>query len=205
MLDNLGLMNAGDVLQYWPVILIAIGLAKLGSAITPSGRLSAGIWIVAGALLLFDTFNLLRFDVWDLWPLALVVLGIHIMMRASRRHHPSMADRDPGDVLNAFAVMAGVERKYSTQAFGGGEATAVMGSCEIDLRNASIDGTEVVVDVFAFWGSVELRVPADWAIQNDAIAIMGAVEDSRKEISVDPNKRLVIKGFAVMAGIEIKN
>jgi predicted membrane protein len=205
MLDNLGLMDAGDVLQYWPVILIAIGLAKFGSALTAAGRLSAAIWMVAGGLLLFNTFHLLSFDPWDLWPLLIVFFGITMVMKATRGGRGSRGNLDPGDALNAFAVMAGVERKFTTQSFVGGDATAIMGGCEIDLRQASIGEHEAIIDVFTMWGGIEIRVPPDWTIKNEAFAFMGAVEDSRKEMSPDPGKQLVLKGFAIMGGIEVKN
>ena len=51
-----------------------------------------------------------------------------------------------------------------------------MGGCEIDLRHASIDG-EAVIDIFALWGGVELRVPPDWTVVSRVTPILGGVDD----------------------------
>lgn len=204
MLDNLGLMDAGDVLQYWPVILIAIGLAKFGSALTAAGRLSAAIWMVAGGLLLFNTFHLLSFDPWDLWPLLIVFFGITMVMKAMRGGRAARGNLDPGDALNAFAVMAGVERKFTTQSFVGGDATAIMGGCEIDLRRATIAQGEAVLDVFAFWGGIEVRVPEEWEVVNRVNAFLGG-SDNKTMVTPSARQRLVVTGTVIMGGVEVKN
>ena len=48
-------------------------------------------------------------------------------------------------------------------AFRGADLIAVMGGCEIDLRQAAING-EAVIDVFCMWGGIEIRVPEDWTV-----------------------------------------
>jgi predicted membrane protein len=81
-----------------------------------------------------------------------------------------------------------------------------MGGCEIDLRQAALpEGQPVVVDLFAMWGGIDLRIPGDWSVRNEAMAILGAVEDNRKEVSANPTRQIVIRGTAIMGGIEIKN
>ena len=56
--------------------------------------------------------------------------------------------------------MGGVIRRSNSQTFEGADLTAVMGGCEIDLRQASMaPGGEAVIDVFAFWGGIDVKVP----------------------------------------------
>ena len=41
-LDNLDYLEAGDILRYWPLLLVAFGLARMVSTNCTSGRLSGG-------------------------------------------------------------------------------------------------------------------------------------------------------------------
>jgi len=111
---------------------------------------------------------------------------------------------DPSPTTTAFAFMSGITRRLSSQAFQGGDATAVMGGCEIDLRQSNIAGA-AVFDAFAFMGGIELRVPADWTVRNEVFAILGGIDDSRAQTAGSPSKVLVLRGAAIMGGIEIKN
>ena len=82
-----------------------------------------------------------------------------------------------------------------------------MGGCEIDLRQASIaPGTEAVIDVFAFWGGIEIKVPEDWTVITRVVAVDGRRrgQDARAAAGA-PHKRLVVRGFVVMGGVAIKN
>jgi predicted membrane protein len=78
-----------------------------------------------------------------------------------------------------------------------------MGGLEIDLHNASIKG-EAVIDIFAMMGGVEMRVPEDWLVVIEGFPFMGGYEN-KTHAPKDTTKRLVIKGTAVMGGVEIKN
>jgi predicted membrane protein len=101
--------------------------------------------------------------------------------------------------------MGGVVRKSNAPAFRGADLTAVMGGCEIDLRQASIaPGTEAVIDVFAFWGGIDIKVPEDWTVVSRVVPIMGGIED-KTHAPQTPDKRLVIRGMLVMGGCSVKN
>ena len=83
-----------------------------------------------------------------------------------------------------------------------------MGGCDVDLRDASIaPNTEAVIDVFAFWGGIDLKVPEDWVVINRVIPLMGGVDDkTRTPIdSSAAQKRLVVRGIVIMGGISIRN
>ena len=62
-----------------------------------------------------------------------------------------------------------------------------------------------VVDVFAMWGGIEIRVPEDWAVSNQVVPLMGGVEDKTRPPRGGTAHRLTLRGVAFMGGIEIKN
>ena len=112
---------------------------------------------------------------------------------------------DANSTFSALAIMGGVARRSNAQAFRGADLTAVMGGCEIDLRQASMEpGTEAVIDVFALWGGIEIKVPPDWTVMTRAIPIMGGIED-KTHAPATADKRLVIRGLLLMGGAGVKN
>jgi hypothetical protein len=104
-----------------------------------------------------------------------------------------------------LALMSGVERRLRAQMFASAEMTAIMGACELDLRHAEMEGGEAHISAFALWGGIEIRVPDHWVVINRSMALMGGVEDTTRHVDTANRPRLFVHGFALMAGIEIKN
>ena len=110
------------------------------------------------------------------------------------------------DNVDVFAILGGFERRITTPAFRGGEVTAIMGGCSLDLRNSSIDPVtgEAVINVFAVWGGVTLKVPPDWTVVLHGTPIMGGFEEKTVP-PPDGSKRLIVRGYAIMGGVEVRN
>jgi predicted membrane protein len=205
LLDNLHLVEADRILPWWPALLIGLGFAKLLDPSLSGTRVGAIIWILVGSLLLASNLDLIPWSIGDLWPVLLILFGAWIAMRGFGLGRPRGDQPEPQAVMNDFAMMAGLTRKNSSKEFQGGEATAIMGGAEIDLSEAELAGGEAVLDLFAMWGGIDIIVPGDWMVENRVTPLLGGVEDSRKTVGKDPAKRLVLRGFAVMGGIEISN
>jgi predicted membrane protein len=203
-LDNLGIIVDDDHLKYWPILIIGVGLTKL----TQPGRRAAGLFFTGlGSLLLLANLSLLRVYVWDFWPVLLILVGASLIWRALFRQQSERADTQSVNTVTAIAFMAGITRNCNSQTFRGGEMIAVMGACELDLTQASIDSFDgdAVINTFAFWGGIEIKVPLDWSVVSNGFAVMGGFEDSTKPLEGGPQKRLVLNGFAMMGGVEVKN
>jgi predicted membrane protein len=202
LFDEFDVLDAEDYLIYWPVALIAIGLLALmqeGSRVGGLIATGAGTWI------LLYNLNYLDFEIWALWPLILVVIGGALLMQAfGIRSGGSGSPSEGADQVNAVAVMGGVQRANNSAGFMGGDLTAIMGGCELDLTRAKLKGGEAVVTVLAIWGGVEIRVPEDWSVIGKVVPIMGAFEDKTRPPR-ESTQRLVVKGMALMGGVEIKN
>ncbi len=115
------------------------------------------------------------------------------------------AGGDTSPTVSATAVLGGVTKKCVSRDFRGGDLTAIMGGCELDLRQASIASREAVLDTFALWGGVEIKVPEDWTVVSEGAAILGAFEDNTHHTIAPGTKVLLLRGAAIMGGVEVKN
>jgi hypothetical protein len=80
-----------------------------------------------------------------------------------------------------------------------------MGGVELDLRNAQIkEGEEAVLDTFALWGGVEITVPENWRVVGQVMPLMGGFENKTRASGAS-GPVLIVKGTAVMGGVEVKN
>jgi cell wall-active antibiotic response 4TMS protein YvqF len=108
-------------------------------------------------------------------------------------------------IVSAMAILGSVERRNNSQDFRGGSATAVMGRCEIDLRAADMTApNQPVLEVFAVWGGIEVRVPPDWSVVSQVDPILGGYDDSTQPPK-EESKRFIIRGSVIMGGIEVTN
>jgi len=204
-LGTMGIIEIHTVWRYWPAALIGVGLVKLFSPGGVEGRVFAGAVALFGTLLLLDKLEYITFNWSRMWPLAVVFVGSMIVWRAIAGDRTARGQTDTSGALNGFAVMGGVNRKNTSKAFRGGEITAIMGGAELDLTQATPVPEGAVMDLFAMWGGIEIHVPADWTVENRVAPLMGGAEDSRKAVGTDGKKRLILKGMAIMGGVEVKN
>ena len=201
LLDQIGLVRADNFLRLWPVILIGIGLAKLTQP--PGNRQGAVVWLVIGTGLLAASLDLIQSR--GLWAFVLMVIGGHMAWRAMSPHGRRAAGDDASGALDIFAFMAGVSRGSNSTDFRGGSITAIMGGCELDLTQAStLPGRRAVIDIFTIWGGIEIKVPTDWEVVNQGMALLGGIEDKTHH-PAEARGQLLITGIAIMGGVEIKH
>jgi predicted membrane protein len=204
LLDNLGWFEAGDLFSYWPLILVAVGLSRL----LGRDRFGGAVLVIVGVLLQLHWLDIisLRFEI--LWPLALVLIGAYVIWRAvfSRPGAPARAAVS-GAYLNEWTLLGGGDTVVNSKEFRGGDVSVMLGGYDIDLRNASIAGDAAVLEVFVLMGGIDMRVPDDWTVMVSGTPVLGAFSnDTRAPREGDrPGKRLIVKGLAIMGGVEIKN
>jgi hypothetical protein len=210
--ENLGVArNLTRIIHFWPLVFTAAGLAMVLDREATGGRkmwgsvlIIAGVWQTA-----VSAFGLnLYLDDW--WPLLLIGLGGLLIYRAIQRpgavedSRPAASAGGPEDSVNSFAFMSGVKRNIFSSSFRRAQLTAIMGGVEFDLRQCTATGGESVIDVFAIWGGIGIRVPADWQVVSEVTPLMGGVDD--RSGHVQPFRhRLVIKGAVLMGGVEVKS
>jgi len=188
-------------LRYWPLILVAFGLAKLYESPRAWRDIGGYLWIVVGTVLLLDQMRIIH-DVWRFfWPGVLLLVGGSLVRAGRRRDQPE----DGATGLHHVAFLGGGARHVVTDDFRGGECTAVLGGIELDLRRAQIrEGVVAEIEIMAFWGGMELKIPSNWQVDNRVTAFLGGNSD-RTQSNPDSSQRLVLRGLVMMGGIDIKN
>ena len=231
-LEQLGLLQAHHLLRFWPAALIILGLVMLQRTEKHSA-LRALLLIVIGGWLLLNTLGWVSLDLWEfIVPLLLVLVGARIMMRnpsgrsatlpgppgtgspsgtAPTGQGPSAFDAGSagsGEPVHAslFSLLGSSKRRWGRSVFRGAEATAFMGGCELDLRDALMSPGELaVVDVFVLMGGVAIFVPPHWTVSQEVVPLMGGVHDKSHSVPSNPAQHLLVRGTVIMGGVEISN
>ena len=210
LLDNLHILDVHRAISFWPMVFIIAGAVKLYDTRTRGGQMLGAVLLGVGVLMILDRMDVIDFNVRTMWPLFFIGFGIYTIYRARIGKRLIQIDGVKGEqdlngegLVDITAVLGGFERRVFTPDFRGGEITAIMGGCALDLRNSSIQA-EAVINVFAFWGGVTLKVPPDWTVILNGTPIMGGFEEKTAR-PPDTSKRLIVQGYAIMGGVEIRN
>lgn len=203
-LDNLNILESEDFTQWWPAVLIAIGVVQFAGRRT--NRVGPVLLIAIGTVLLIANVGNFDVDLGDLIPLAIAAWGAKLIWDALGRRsvRPEIANSDA--MVHAFAMMGGVHWHSSSREFRGGDVSAIMGGVEVDLRDVQVKpGEEVLIDALAIMGGIDIFVPAGWRIVGEVLPIMAAFENNAKSSGNESGPVLRVRGTAVMGGIEVKN
>jgi hypothetical protein len=81
-LDSLDIWNAGRIWEYWPVLLIALGLAHEVDAIRHRRRKSGYVLLAVGVWMLIGTQHFFDLSVRSAFPIGVVVVGLGVLLHA---------------------------------------------------------------------------------------------------------------------------
>lgn len=207
-LDNLGVTDAGRVLDWWPVLVIGFGVVKIFGLGTGRSTFIGSIALAFGLLTLAGKLGYVHAGFGLIWPLLIIVMGFNLVRRAviGPKRPGATTNGDDSSHVSAFAMMGATTRRAYSQQLVSADATAVAAGTELDLREAKPAGDSIVVDVFAMWGGIEIYVPVGWRVLVETTPIMGGVED--KTLPPDlagPVPTVIIRGLVIMGGVEISH
>ncbi len=218
MADNFGYLHAERLFSYWPLLVLGFGVVKASQPGCGRGSRIVGATIAIGGLLLTAIlFTQGPVPVDTVWALGIVVFGVSLLTRhmdwparssgagAATIDGSTSAEPSGGidESISGMAFWSAFKRRSTSPAFKRADLTAVMGGVDLDLRAATASPNGAVIEVFAMWGGIVIRVPPDWAVSNQVTAIMGGVDDRSSGVQ-DARNRLIIRGFVMMGGVEIK-
>ena len=182
--------------QWWPLVPMAAGLVSI-----VNGNWKGGLIVVAVFLLfLLHSLDVLDVDFSSLWPVALIAIGAVLLL--GRGRFGAGRASDAAEELKVDSVFSGSNHSVAGEGFRGGNVSATFGSADIDLRSAEVVEGAATIQANAFFGSINLRVPLDWAVDLRSSAVFGSIEAKRPE-PVEPRARLVVTGTCWFGEIEI--
>ncbi len=111
---------------------------------------------------------------------------------------------DNKNFVKSTAIFAGIKGQVISKDLQRGELCVVFGGVELDLSNADIQ-KNATLSLGQIFGEVKLIIPADWQVQMEVTHFFSSIHDKRTnhDSSADA-KVLVIKGFSIFGGIEIR-
>lgn len=208
---NLGWIDTHKVFRvFWPLLFVLIGTSMISQPGASRTRRWGWVFIGVGIWIFADKIGWIDVSLWQLaFPVTLLGLGGMLVWRAFSgppdKSLPADGLEDHAEYVRSFAVMSGTELRPVSRPFRGADLSAVMAGIKLDLSDARMEGDSAVIEVFAFWGGMEIYVPPDWTVTSKVVTLMGGFTDKRRPTSTVPTKNLIISGFVVMSGIEVKN
>lgn len=207
LLDTTGIIDAWHIIAtWWPIALIALGVQHI---LRKPQSLIAGLFLIALGCLLLANSLIVDFDFWAAAaPVILIVLGIGIILRPSRRASVQpllsvmFAQRRQtlrDEVIDITALFGSAEHSINSNSFRGGTVQALFSSVELDLRNAQMATNEASLDVEVTFSSVEIRVPSTWRVVIHGSPVLGSIEN-KVLISQEPSSYVLNVRATVVGG-----
>jgi predicted membrane protein len=196
-----------------PLAVVVFGVIWLSK--TESGQKPIFAWflIAFGAVLLISQFGLFGLSFGEMFlPFWLVVVALLIMnprnILPRGLNTLSVDEEKDSSSIKLVAFMGGGDLNYTSRVLRNGEVIAVWGGYNIDFTGADMEDDVMVLNLICIMGGVEIIIPPNWEVDKQAICIMGGFSNKSHCIAEKldlPRKKLIIKGFALMGGGEIKN
>jgi class 3 adenylate cyclase len=105
------------------------------------------------------------------------------------------------------SIMGGSEHRGRWRLREKTNAVTIMGGCLLDLRNAQVEGPEIVINAIAVMGGIEIIVPEGIEVELGGIAIMGGKDARRlKNVPRIPGSPIIrVRAFAFWGGVSVSS
>ncbi|EIV92990.1 DUF1707 domain-containing protein [Frankia sp. QA3] len=112
----------------------------------------------------------------------------------------------PAGVDWTVAVMSGNERSGRWRPSRHTRAVAVMGGCELDLREVAFPTDALLITAVAVMGGIEIIVPEGVDVEVTGVSVMGGRTVKVADAPRGPGTPVVrIRAVAVMGGVEVRS
>ncbi len=203
LLDSLGVVYAGDITRYWPLILIGIGITKLSQARFPSQRTGGLIFIAIGAVLLLYTLHVGWFRGRDLLPILLLLIGGGLIWQAmGRRRYPMGGPvPPPAETLERARENLASFREESAEHAESAESFVPPAGTGAAPAGGSLDGA--YLNEFAIMGGGDRIVRSQDFRGGEVTAIMGGFGIDLRGAAIATDSATV-NVFTLWGGVDLK-
>ncbi|HPC35334.1 MAG TPA: DUF5668 domain-containing protein [Candidatus Marinimicrobia bacterium] len=207
LLDNLNLIffDLGDFLHnWWPLILILIGLNELFKANRSGGWFLIGL----GAILILKINDIISGPL--LIAMLLILAGIILIIRPRRFYPQEPADNSQAvsidaNTINLLTVFSESTKNIISDNFSGGKIETVFGKMSVDLRLAKMQPSRCCLTVETVFGQTIIILPAEISVEVIATPVFGQIDNQAKAISRDDNPAVLeIRAEVVFGKLEIR-
>ncbi len=209
LLQNTGVAAFDNVVRWAPSLFILFGLWRLVA--NGFRRVFWPVLIITIALIV--QLSWLGVDGAIFWPVVLIAAGVAIILGRGpgRRPQPETVGSPEtsrftanGGQVDAFNIFSSNRENVVSGDFRGGQATTVMGSSHVDLRDSAVEDRPATLEVTVVMGEARLRVPRNWSVRLENTTVMGETKDERSDReSQDGTPDLIVTGQVVMGSLKI--
>lgn len=210
-------VNIGRIIFSFPAVLILVGAVTL---MNTNRKLLGGILLGLGIFFMIPRiFPWIYFDKHIVLPILMIAFGIYIILRKRTHKGPdknfihseynsSSAKDIDTDRVDDVSIFGGGHKVIHSDNFRGGNITAIFGGSEIDLKHCKLAEGKNLIDIVAVFGGSTIIVPGDWNVVIDVLPVFGGFSNKIRRdpgAVIDIDRTLVIKGFVLFGGGEIRS
>jgi len=189
--------------RWWPLILVAIGISKIGRHDRNSGILL----ILLGILFLLSSLNIINWhQIRRFWPVILIIIGIGMLIKRFPSQNEDSTDfssQSADDKVEISSFFCNTKRKLTSRQLRTVKLDAVFGSLTLDLRQAGIAPEGCTLTTTAIFGMIDIYVPLQCSINFQVSQFLGRAENWASSTSSGPT--ITIKGDAIFGNVRISN
>lgn len=164
-----------------------------------TGRLILGLLVILFGVSVFIDIPVFKFA----FALMVIWLGIRVL---TGKEGSFMGNDERGetaeDEINRVMIFSGINRKFVSNDFKGGDIVAIFGGGEIDLSDVKTKQETIELDIVAVLGGLKIIVPETWSVRSEGVGILGGFDSKVK--SKEKGTKAVIKGVAILGGVEVE-
>ncbi len=204
MLETFDIMNIGRILaEWWPLILIFIGIAKLKG----TDKTSGAVLFVIGVVLLLVTLRILNWaSIWRFWPLLLIGFGVSIIMRAKGQKSRNKHENTQEDFVRTITIFGGLDRVVKSESFRGGDIVVLFGGVDLDIRQVKFQENVGELSLTALFGGIEVKVSPNVQTSVSGSPLFGGIENNTESPETSETAaRLNCHCTVAFGGVELRN